>query len=152
IGEPNRLFIAERNNTMHHLPEETHCSNAIVVPMFHGMKRCSKCGEKKSLSEFNVDQGKKDGRQSYCRLCQEDDRLQRFYKISRQQRDLMYAQQQGQCASCHTWYPQLYIYAIEGLGVISLVCPRCMQICNGFNRNPDIIMSAIHYLNYFGSR
>jgi hypothetical protein len=64
----------------------------------------------------------------------------------------MYEQQQGQCASCHGFYPQLYIYAFEGLGVISLVCPRCMQICNGFNRNPDIIMSAVHYLDYFGSR
>jgi hypothetical protein len=49
-------------------------------------------------------------------------------------------------------YPQLYIYAFEGMGVISLVCPRCMRICSGFNHNPDIITSAIDYLDYFGSR
>jgi hypothetical protein len=137
---------------MNYLPEETHFSNTLSASMFYEMKQCSKCGEKKLLTEFNIDQGKKDGRQSYCRLCQEDYRLQRFYKISRQQRDLMYEQQQGRCASCHLWYPQLYIYAFEGLGVISLVCPRCMRICNGFHRNPDIIMSAVDYLDYFGSR
>src|SRR5207248_78649 len=58
----------------------------------------------------------------------------------------------GQCASCHIWYPQLYIYAFEGIEVISLVCPRCMRILNGCNRHPDIITSAINYLDYFGSR
>jgi hypothetical protein len=64
----------------------------------------------------------------------------------------MYAQQQGQCASCHTFAPQLYIYAFEGMGVISLVCPRCMRIFNGFNRSPDIITSSIDYLHYFRSK
>jgi hypothetical protein len=137
---------------MNHLPEETHFSNTMIAPTFYGRKRCSKCGEKKPLTDFNIDQGKKDGRQSYCRLCQENDRLLRRYRMTRQQRDLMYAQQQGQCASCHAFYPQLYIYAFEGLGVISLVCRRCTQICHGFNRNPIIITSAIDYLHYFGSR
>ena len=89
---------------MNHLPEETHFSNTMNAAMFYDMKQCSKCGEKKLLTAFNIDQGKHDGRQSYCRLCQEDYRLQRFYNISRQERDLMYAQQQGRCASCHTWY------------------------------------------------
>ena len=120
--------------------------------MFYDMKQCSKCGEKKLLTAFNIDQGKHDGRQSYCRLCQEDYRLQRFYKISRQERDQMYARQQGQCASCHTWYSHLYLYACPELGVMSLVCPRCMRIFNGFNHHPDIILSAIKYLDYFGSR
>jgi hypothetical protein len=72
--------------------------------------------------------------------------------MTRQQRDLMYDRQQGQCASCHVFHPQLYIYACEGLGVISLVCPRCLRICNGFNHSPDIITSAIAYLDYFRSK
>jgi hypothetical protein len=137
---------------MNHLPEETHFSNVMIASAFHGMKRCAKCGEKKLLSDFNNRQSSRDGKQSYCRLCQEDDRLLRRYHITCQQRDLMYAQQQGQCASCHGFYPHLYIYAFEGMGVISLVCPRCIRICNGFNRHPDIIINAVHYLNYFGSR
>src|SRR5215510_14313923 len=134
---------------MNYLPEETCFSNVMTASAFHGRKRCSKCGEKKLLTEFNNCQARRDGKQSYCRLCQEDYRLQRFYNISRQERDQMYARQQGQCASCHIWYPQLYIYAFEGIGVISLVCPPCMRVCNGFNRNPIIITSAIAYLDFF---
>jgi hypothetical protein len=116
------------------------------------MKRCAKCGEKKSLIDFNNRQSSRDGKQSYCRLCQEDDRLLRAYNLTREQRDLMYAQQQGQCASCHTLHPQLYLYACQELGVMSLVCPLCMRIFNGFHHHPAIIMSAIKYLDYFGSR
>ena len=124
----------------------------LTSAIFPTMKKCARCLKEKSFSDFNNCRGANDGKQSYCRDCQEDDRLLRRYNLTRQQRDLMYEQQQGHCASCHIWYPQLYIYAFEGIGVISLVCPRCMQICHGFNRNPIIIMSAIDYLDYFASR
>src|SRR5262249_13631314 len=100
----------------------------------------------------NNRQASRDGKQSYCRLCQEDDRLLRAYNLTCQQRDLMYDRQQGHCTVCQKSYQHLYIYAFQGLGVLSLVCPRCMRILHGFNRNPDIITSAIDYLNYFGSR
>jgi len=33
------------------------------------LKKCSKCGEFKELSEFNKDSSKKDGLQRYCRKC-----------------------------------------------------------------------------------
>src|SRR5215471_14838063 len=46
----------------------------------------------------------------------------------------------------------LYIYACPELGVMSLVCTLCTRIFNGFNHHPAIIMSAIKYLHYFGSR
>jgi hypothetical protein len=118
----------------------------------HGMKRCARRGCIKPLSAFNVSKKKPDGRQPYCRACQDDDHLLRSYTLTCQQRDLMFDQQQGQCASCQTGYPQLYIYAFKGLGVIRLVCPRCMRMLNGFNRNPAIVESAIGYLDYFGSR
>jgi hypothetical protein len=137
---------------MNHLPEETHFSNAIIASTFHGMKRCAKCGEKKSLIDFNNRQSSRDGKQSYCRLCQEDDRLLRAYNLTREQRDLMYDRQQGHCTVCQESCPHLYIYAFKGLGVLSLVCPRCMRILNGFNRHSDIIMSAIAYLDYFRSK
>jgi hypothetical protein len=126
--------------------------NSHTSAIFPTLKKCARCPYEKPLSEFNNRRDARDGKQSYCRLCQEDDRLLRRYHITCQQRDLMYVQQQGQCASCHGFYLHLYIYAIEGLGVISLVCPRCLRICHGFHRHPDIIMSAIDYLNYFGSR
>src|SRR5215470_17990518 len=137
---------------MNNVKEELLYSHTLPSAFIEGMKRCSKCGEKKPFSEFNNRQSSRDGKQSYCRLCQDDDRLQRYYNFSRRERDLMYARQQGQCASCHGLYPQLYLYAFQGLGVISLVCPHCSRICNGFNHNPDILTSAIDYLDYFGSR
>ena len=75
---------------MNNVKEEILFSHTLPSAIIEGMKRCSKCGEKKLLTAFNIDQGKKDGRQSYCRLCQEDDRLLRAYNLTRQQRDLMY--------------------------------------------------------------
>ena len=76
--------------------------------IFPTLKKCARCPHEKPLSAFNNRRDSKDGKQSYCRDCQEDDRLLRRYRMTRQQRDLMYAQQQGQCASCHTWYSHLY--------------------------------------------
>src|SRR5437870_5962104 len=115
-------------------------------------KQCARCGREKPVPDFNHRQRSKDGKQSYCRDCQDDDRLQRFYNFSRQERDLMYERQRGQCAVCQGSHPQLYLYAFKGLGVISLVCPRCMRLLNGFNRHPDIVESAIDYLDYFSSK
>jgi len=120
--------------------------------LFPTMKQCARCPKEKPLSDFHNRRGTKDGKQSYCRDCQEEDRLQRFYHFSRQERDLMYDRQQGQCPVCQGSHPQLSIYAFKGLGVIRLVCPRCMRMLNGFNRNPAIVESAIGYLDYFGSR
>ena len=137
---------------MHHLPEETRCSYTLASALFPTMKKCARCPYVKPLSDFNNRRGVKGGKQSYCRDCQEDDRLLRRYNLTRQQRDLMYDRQQGQCASCHRWYPQLYLYAYPGLGVMSLVCSNCTRIFNGFHHHPGIIMSAIKYLVYFGSR
>jgi hypothetical protein len=133
------------------------CNNEFFIDplpaaIFPTLKKCARCPHEKPLSAFNNRRDSKDGKQSYCRDCQEDDRLLRAYNLTREQRDLMYDRQQGHCTVCQESYPHLYIYAFKGLAVLSLVCPRCMRICNGFNHNPDIIMSAINYLNYFGSR
>src|SRR5215475_3460407 len=124
----------------------------LTSAIAHGMKRCARRGCLKPLHEFNVSKKKPDGLQPYCRACQDDDRLLRRYHMTREQCDLMYAQQQGRCASCHTWYAHLYIYACPELGVMSLVCTLCTRICNGFHHHPAIILSAIDYLHYFGSR
>jgi hypothetical protein len=113
------------------------------------MKPWARWTEQKPWHDFNHRRGTKDGKQSYCRDCQDDDRLQRFYNFSRQERDLMYARQQGQCPVCQGSPPHLYLYAFKGIGVLNLVCPRCMGILHGFNRNPAVVESAIAYLDYF---
>src|SRR5438128_4159378 len=122
---------------------------SALVP---GMKQCARCTAQKPLPDFNYRQSSKDERQSYCRPCQHDDHLLRAYNLTWQERDLMFAQQQGQCAVCQRAHPQLYIYAFEGIGVLNLLCPRCMRVLNGFNRNPAIVEAAIDYLDYFASR
>jgi hypothetical protein len=33
------------------------------------MKLCKKCGEQKRFDEFHVNKAKKDGRQTYCKIC-----------------------------------------------------------------------------------
>jgi hypothetical protein len=36
------------------------------------MKRCTKCGEKKTLGEFRRDRSRKDGRYPQCRACEKE--------------------------------------------------------------------------------
>jgi len=54
--------------------------------LFPTLKQCARCPKEKPPSDFHNRQSTKDGKQSYCRDCQEEDRLQRFYNFSRQRR------------------------------------------------------------------
>ena len=36
------------------------------------LKKCSKCGTKKALSEFNVDRQKQDGHKFWCKKCESE--------------------------------------------------------------------------------
>lgn len=45
------------------------------------MKKCSRCGEKKSLDEFHNAKSKKDGKQPYCKKCLNEN-SKKDYKIN----------------------------------------------------------------------
>lgn len=77
------------------------------------MKHCPRCDKDLSVSEFNP--SRRDGYQSYCRLCQRAYREENFDRISRQNRNSWYkyrygitiedyetlqAAQGGQCGIC----------------------------------------------------
>jgi len=44
------------------------------------MKKCTKCGEEKELTEFSRDKRKKDGRRSSCKVC-----YKQYYQANRKQ-------------------------------------------------------------------
>ena len=49
------------------------------------MKKCTKCGTKKPLTEFNKDKTKKDGLKSNCKTCRTQYRAENKEKIAEQQ-------------------------------------------------------------------
>ncbi len=55
-------------------------------------KRCPKCGETKSINEFNKNKTKKDGLQSQCKKC-----VNKYYKKR--------SKKIKKCAKCEEWKP-----------------------------------------------
>ena len=49
-----------------------HCEKKIIDSKKMQGKVCSKCGEEKSIEDFHIDKGKKDGRRNECRSCRKD--------------------------------------------------------------------------------
>jgi hypothetical protein len=65
------------------------------------MKRCSKCGETKSISEFPKNRGKKDGIHSWCRKCHYESN----YKHKMGLRDFARKLKEAPCFDCKKTYP-----------------------------------------------
>lgn len=64
------------------------------------MKNCTKCGELKDLIEYGTHTKASDGKRSRCKLCLEDDRLQRTYGVTLTQWNQMFVAQNGCCGVC----------------------------------------------------
>lgn len=48
------------------------CGPCVKKRAKNGEKRCSQCGEVKSLEDFAINKGKSDGRHTFCRRCMTD--------------------------------------------------------------------------------
>lgn len=130
------------------------------------MKKCTKCGETKELSEFHNDLKQKDGLRSWCKECvrayaaehrlrpkSRNDRFKLQYGITLEEAEDLYHKQEGKCAICGEFKGSLsksaglYIdHDHESGKVRGLLCNSCNVALGLMKDNPDLLKKAQFYL------
>ena len=97
------------------------------------MKRCSKCGIKKSLDAFHKTRRRADGRQSRCRECVAWMHKLRTYNVTQEQYEEMYTEQEGICPLCELFFEALCIDHDHETGKVrGLLCISCNRALGYF--------------------
>jgi hypothetical protein len=114
------------------------------------MKRCVRCGYLKSLSDFNKDNAKRDGRDPYCRLCRRDYNSLRDSGISLDDRKNIHEYQDGKCCMCEELNSEnrLIVDFIDN-DIVNLLCRRCKRILCFSDREAEILEKSKEYLVFF---
>ena len=127
------------------------------------MKKCSKCKEKKPLSDFNKNKSGKYGVHHYCRICNSLQKkksynrerikittLKTLYGLTLDNLHQMYKDQDGICKK-----PYSKVSAYGGLHidhchltnkVRGLLCIKCNNLLGQANDDINILQLAIEYL------
>ena len=149
------------------------------------MKRCSKCGETKPVSEFNKNNKANDGLYSWCQTCARAD-SNKFYRANREkylamqkiwrqknieykraydrkhqlrhglkskygmslnEYDAMLIRQYRRCAVCGGEMTPPNVDHDHATGAVrGLLCNPCNQAIGFFRDDPDVMRSAIRYI------
>ena len=132
-------------------------------------KPCPECGETKPLDEFFNNKAKKDGKQSYCKSCDNARRaawakanpekeaankrridLKRRYGITVEQYDEMLAEQGGRCACCGTDTPGGNGWQVDHCHdsdeLRGILCHSCNVGIGHLGDNVDGVWQAMLYL------
>ena len=137
------------------------------------MKKCTKCGELKSLDLFNNHIRYKDGKRFRCKRCESQDskeakkrklsedylgtrlqerkhNLKRMFGISLEDYDLKLEQQKNVCAICGGLCKSGKRLAVDHdhkTGKIrDLLCGNCNGGLGKFQDNPELLIKAADYL------
>lgn len=134
---------------------------------------CGKCHQELPVSEFNKDRSRKSGYAWHCKKCRKeydqgyhsDNRTERLenmrkvsyarrYKISIEQYDAMFEQQNNQCAICgdSAGYKgkRLAVDHNHETGEIrGLLCDRCNLVLGKVKDNPDLLAEMVAYLKSY---
>jgi hypothetical protein len=123
------------------------------------MKRCSRCGEEKPLSEFYKDRSKSNGLKSCCKACHGvADRkcgLARTFGLTLEQYDGMLQQQGGVCDICkrpeitkrNGKVKRLYVDHDHKTGwVRGLLCNKCNTALGLIRDDPKMLLAIQYYL------
>jgi len=137
------------------------------------MKKCTKCGEQKELSEFYANKGNKNGIHSECKGCHLEYkrthpvnnvetkglynkmnphkamvwRLKSRYGITPEDLKEMKMSQDSKCAICNKDVPLKVDHDHSTNVVRGLLCNGCNRGIGFFNENVSVLESAIRYLN-----
>lgn len=130
-----------------------------------GQRICATCKTEKSLVEFNKDSRKKLGVRYNCKVCerrrmgvydasaagQKRMRIGRWkaqgIAISYENYVEKYAQLEGRCQICNVHFPSLAVDHDHTTGKIrGLLCKKCNLGISSFKDSPEILSSAISYL------
>jgi hypothetical protein len=118
------------------------------------MKTCIKCGESKPLSEFYKNIVNRDGKHHRCKKCMIDYQGTRHYRVkynmTREDRQNLIDQQNGQCAICGYFFKSekhTHIDHCHTTGKIrGILCSYCNVALGLLKDSPEILENAIKYL------
>jgi len=124
------------------------------------MKKCSKCGEMKSLSEYHRDHRKnsKKTHVSRCKVCAgkyfRNHDLKRNYNITLEDFNRMFAEQEGCCAICHTHQSEckgkLNVDHNHETGQVrALLCGKCNRALGLLQENKRTIKNMLDYVEHY---
>lgn len=135
------------------------------------MKKCSICQEEKDISLFVKRSNRKSGVQPYCKVCHnkrmrgsyrseymKDYELKKNYGISLEDFENMHKDQDFRCAICSTHVRDingkhkktLCVDHCHETGVIrGLLCDKCNRGIGLLQDSPEVLASALSYLNKF---
>lgn len=130
------------------------------------MKRCKKCEQTKTKTEFYKNKGKKDGIDSVCKSCRQEYRqqplisdklnnryLEKNYNINLKNYDELLASQNGCCAICLSDHPGLrnkrfsVDHDHKRNNIRGLLCHSCNSMLGHAKDSLDILSNAMHYLS-----
>lgn len=129
--------------------------------MTQGSKRCPDCSETKSLDDFPRHRSRRDGRGEYCKPCHNKRgretkfrlhgggrhyHLKGRYGIGAADVEAMVAAQGDQCALCRTRPATQVDHDHQTGAVRGILCLLCNAGLGAFRDDPEIIASAIEYL------
>ena len=134
------------------------------------MKKCTKCGGEKPLSEFTIrsDSGKYRG---ICKLCvklysknnhlknsnkRKSQKLEKAYGISLDQKLEMFKKQNGKCEICQIEFKNFASAHVDHChntgNVRGLLCTKCNPGIGFFQDSLSKIKSALAYLEKYSSK
>lgn len=135
------------------------------------LKSCSTCKQQKPLSEFGVLATRRDGLNGTCKVCnvqrsreyvqrnqekrkayEKQNNLKRYYGLTQEQFDMLFAKQDGRCAICGRKPEGNVQKAIcvdhdhATNAVRGLLCGDCNKALGLFNDDVNLLQQAIQYL------
>jgi hypothetical protein len=136
------------------------------------MKKCTKCGVQKPLSEFYKDKLKLDKLRNSCKVCDKlksylwrkkdpartrecwrSSKLKKKYNITNQQYEEMKIAQNNKCEICNVELGFGHLSAIDHCHktgkVRALLCRNCNLLLGNAKDSEDILKSALKYLKKY---
>jgi hypothetical protein len=119
------------------------------------MKKCTKCGETKPLTEFYKQTHGKAGRHSYCKPCSRDSVRPASWRtqgIDPQRAAAVLRSHTGLCDVCGVDSPGVSkawsVDHCHSTGVIrGVLCSACNRGLGAFNDRPEVLRKAAGYLD-----
>ena len=115
-----------------------------------GMKRCGRCREIKSVSDFHKQRSQPGGYNTYCKACRKDiesDRyFRRTYGLTRQELQALVASQGGWCAICQVNPAEHVDHCHDSGKIRGVLCFTCNVALGHLKDDVQLFRRAIDYL------